>query len=176
MKKILIVCLLLLAFSPTCFAARWGIGVANLLGTYEDDWNDQPGWLINPATTLFYNFNDQHSIEGTYGIYSSRVDDGDKEDMSVIGLRYLYNWIAGKKFNARVGVQAMTTIDDDSSDDKETLTEISLIFGAECFVADNLSVIADMLASFTDYKDDYVQRKASWINFLPMVSLRFYMP
>lgn len=177
MKKILIAALLVIfIFSSTALAARWGIGVMNLLGTYDDEWDDNLIWLINPAATIFYNFNDQHSIEGTLGFYSRQDTDGGKRNITLIGLRYLYNFIASKRLNARVGIQAMTSVDDWGPGDKEDYTEISLLFGGEAFITDNLSVIADILASFTDFTEDGWGRQETWINLLPLVSLRIYIP
>ena len=176
MKKIILAMVVVFALSTASYAAGpvWGVGVENALASvYALEFG---GLTQLPAGTLFFNFNNQNSIEGEIGILQHNTEGGAKESITVYGLKYLFNYFTSAKFNSHVGIQG--SIGAVSDGGKATFTDISLLFGGEVFITDHLSVLADMTASSSNLSsdpsdsDDYSQ---TGLNIFPVISFRIYM-
>lgn len=178
MKKTLIVALLLVfVFSSASLArSNWGIGMENALSSVIAV--SLGGYSQMPAGTLFYNFNDRHSIEGAIGVLRNTEESGDTMDLTVIGVKYLYNLIASRNGNVHIGLQGSLGTMRYEDGDSDTYDDISAIFGGETFVNDNLSVMLDLVVSSSNFESTPTSSDDSQvtaINIWPTVSVRLYI-
>ena len=182
MKKIILAMVLVFSLSSASFAAGpvWGVGVTNVLTNLMTFMMGGSSGIASldmmPAGTLFYNFNDQNSIEGDIGVLQASMEDGAKMNLTVLGLRYLFNFYTSARFNSHIGIEGTTASGRGSG--SVIYNDIGLLFGGEIFITDKFSILADLTAhSYTMDSDptDSDDYNTTAINIWPMLSFRLYM-
>lgn len=177
-KTFLIAVLLVFAFSSSSIArSNWGIGMTNAVANIMSI--GLGGFSQLSTGTLFYNFNDRHSIEGSVGLIKEAYEDGDSMDMTVFGVRYLYNVIASKNLNVHVGLAGMLSTGADDTGSRQTMNSIGMIFGGETFINDVLSLTLDLTALSSNNESDPSSsddNQQTAINVWPSISFRYYIP
>lgn len=178
MKKALIIAMMLLfAFSSASFArSNWGIGVANALSNILA--LEMGGFSQATAGTLFYHFNNQHSIEGGVGVYREAEEGGDTTDMTALGIKYLFNFFTSRNLNVHVGIEGIWGQRRYEDGDSNTYTDIVLLFGGETFINENLSLLLDLTAQSGANESEPTSssdNNVTSINIWPSISFRLYM-